>query len=182
MQGRRQTALGDRQAEHISTRAPRWGRHSRWICWRSLQHISTHAPCGSDLYTCAQITTKLHFNPRPHAGRYVLARHKIQRFLISIHAPVWGRRQQGSHTGRAQNFNPRPRVGATTVYTINNPDVTEFQPTPPCGGDVLLTPARRAARISIHAPYRGDHPQLLAVFVGGISIHASDHEAPARVD
>ena len=123
--------------------------------------------------------------------------------MISIHAPVWGRPplqilifspslfqstppyggdlEAHEETVGAEDFNPRPRMGATAEHG-NNHRVIQFQSTPPYGGDDKtyygvgyqqdFNPRPRmgatedkpsvpaAARISIHAPVWG---RLLAI-------------------
>ena len=76
--------------------------------------------------------------------------------VISIHAPVWGRLlskisdicisifqstppyggdlEAHEETVGAEDFNPRPRMGATAEHG-NNHRVIQFQSTPPYGGD-----------------------------------------------
>ena len=111
-------------------------------------------PCGGD-YNCSQqsqrwkyfnprphagATPRLwtlfsfpNFNPRPHAGATGSSPKKASISLISIHAPMRGRRRQQA------------------VLRFSS----EFQSTPPCGGDWLDLCREKQTEISIHAPMRG---------------------------
>ena len=139
------------------------------------------------------------FNPRPHTGAtgdpsqqadilqfqstppYGGDLHYVQTYcdkVISIHAPIRGRRARSRPADIAANFNPRPHTGATDKRQTCQ-DNTAFQSTPPYGGDPGSSGTGRSGTdfnprphtgatfviwsrisimmISIHAPIRGRH-------------------------
>ena len=54
------------------------------------------------------------------------------------------------------NFNPRPREGGDILYTLGSFDDAEFQSTPPRGGRLVAVDGGvQVVLISIHAPARG---------------------------
>ena len=151
-------------------------------------------PCGGDRKPWTPWTTGHYFNPRPLAGATYVVFNGVPVLLISIHAPLRGRRAvlrdtlqanaisihaplRGRHRcrkhGRAPAyFNPRPLAGATT-RTRNGQKPLRFQSTPPCGGDVSKPIAEGVYDISIHAPLRGRLYWRLPSLPGcRISIHA----------
>ncbi len=59
-----------------------------------------------------------------------------------------------NHHSRRRYFNSRPRVGAN-VAAGQNALLTEFQFTPPCGGEPEIEARAKSNSISIHAPVWG---------------------------
>ena len=96
----------------------------------------------------------LDFNPRPLAGATTGKVNKELFLIISIHAPIRGRRRCTDSRRESTDFNPRPHTGATTLSFIFC-TTRKFQSTPPYGGDRCDRPGDPAAGISIHAPIRG---------------------------
>ena len=123
-------------SEPISIHAPLRGRRrpSGWIA--ALEKFQSTPPCGGDLCRRGKNTTRPNFNPRPLAGATHATELKGGDCMISIHAPLRGRRLTFAARGWIRDFNPRPLAGATQSSTI-------------------LHPSRV---ISIHAPLRGRRP------------------------
>ena len=74
-------------------------------------------PCGggpSTVSVCASMMVSFQFTPPCGGGRGDLA--AVQRRLISIHAPVWGRASKEERVNVVcYDFNSRPRVGAGMI-------------------------------------------------------------------
>ena len=110
-------------------------------------------PCGGD-WPCVGkilISRKISIHA-PLRGRLAGALFLVAGHCISIHAPLRGRRRR------------RLPVGSCT----------QFQSTPPCGGDLILWKSdTELDKISIHAPLRGRPAlKMIRACEGVISIHA----------
>ena len=123
-------------------------------------------PYGGDIHGKDPGEVEGHFNLRPRMGATTEVYRKNPGEMISIYAPVWGRRPftpRTSITARFQStppyggdsagfqpsaasryFNLRPRMGAT-IASSARVGTLAFQSTPPYGGD----DARRAAQNTV---------------------------------
>ena len=123
------------------------------------------------------------FDPRPRVGATSASAWGTPLSIVSIHAPVWGRRSRGRPDPLLlDSFDPRPRVGATDVesdpaykllVSIHAPvwgrpiitgscvAVGMFRSTPPCGGD-----RQRQHRACSAAAFRSTPP------CGGDRLHS----------
>ena len=133
-------------------------------------------PYGGDPEPPAAGPCRAYFNPRPHTGATRSHCAASYLLLISIHAPIRGRRAStatamrplrfqstppygGDNSscicpGISAYFNPRPHTGATFIILTGSKTFL-FQSTPPYGGDVRSTRVISIPDISIHAPIRG---------------------------
>ena len=98
----------------VSIHAPVWVRHcTYWDKTRGYGFQSTH-PFGCDLRCMAKLFGLLGFNPRTRLGATPAFFRCRSLGVVSIHAPVWVRRQATiRHGPRWPSFNPRTRLGAT---------------------------------------------------------------------
>ena len=118
-------------------------------------------PCGGDYSLALSVPKSSNFNPRPLAGATNPFGRSRNHHHISIHAPLRGRLLPVcTKTAKGSHFNPRPLAGATWTWdeatdepfiSIHAPlrgrrtttliylHVTQFQSTPPCGGDFPTT-------------------------------------------
>ena len=85
---------------------------------------------------------------------------------VSIHAPVWVRRQKDDIVLYRIGFNSRTRVGATPNHN-NRKNNTMFQFTHPCGCDSTYRRQIYTKEVSIHAP---------------VWVRLSNHSSPGRVN
>ena len=98
---------------------------------------STH-PHGVRHIQRLDITSCQCFNPRTHTGCDVTIGYKIDKILVSIHAPT---------------------RGATRAHSFQSYDSTSFNPRTHTGCDhVLPSPCLEVIYVSIHAPTRGATP------------------------
>ena len=96
-----------------------------------------------------------YFNPRPLAGATIRVVDGPLFYLISIHAPLRGRRQTSTPGAGLRNFNPRPLAGATCYMKNKFQRHPHFNPRPLAGATNPPTADDKQAFISIHAPLRG---------------------------
>ena len=82
--------------------------------------------------------------------------------LISIHAPIRGRRSYHRQSLRFRNFNPRPHTGATALPGAGLPPMA-FQSTPPYGGDGATSKALCGMLYFNPRPHTGATLVLLSV-------------------
>ena len=120
----------------------------------TLLRFQSTPPCGGDDHYRNKTSDQSNFNPRPLAGatpqQYGCSPHAV----ISIHAPLRGRRSPNAGHAYNVRFQSTPPCGGDL---INNPPPQrrKFQSTPPCGGDIQGRSTRYPQAISIHAPLRG---------------------------
>ena len=99
----------------VSIHAPVWVRPvTRFSATSAMMFQFTH-PCGCDLYFRPSMPRTGGFNSRTRVGATFFTRPGEWEELVSIHAPVWVRRQKRIVTGRDM----------------------EFQFTHPCGCDLM---------------------------------------------
>ena len=179
--GRDDTAPPALLASPISIHAPAWGRDARSNSRYATVQISIHAPAwGRDTASSTARCSRWRFqstrphggatmgigaglgpvqfqSTRPHGGATASPSTSLADAAISIHAPAWGRDDDGApSSARGHNFNPRARMGARLRMISFATLFMRFQSTRPHGG---ATAAARfqpsTAQISIHAPAWG---------------------------
>ena len=133
MRGRQRRGPGRSPGPNISIHAPMRGRPKWCSVGLWMPRFQSTPPCGGDSWNLSKMRTNGNFNPRPHAGATRAVPSLSMIWVISIHAPMRGRRQAGEKS---------------TIELI-------FQSTPPCGGDLPTTGQITGLPISIHAPMRG---------------------------
>ena len=121
-------------------------------------------PCGGDTTSCPGPTKKSLFQSTPPCGGDADHSRTRDRGVISIHAPMRGRRSRWQVNLTLANFNPRPHAGATTgVDLLLCP--RPFQSTPPCGGDLVKCPVVGGLENFNPRPHAGATPLLSSVAV-----------------
>ena len=143
----------------ISIHAPLRGRPVGVLAKLSCILFQSTPPCGGDMLNPIWMMMVRYFNPRPLAGATVTVMESLKALLISIHAPLRGRRCFMHSCTHSIDFNPRPLAGATPAPGAGM-ERPGFQSTPPCGGDDASKPHCAPMPISIHAPLRGRHHRL----------------------
>ncbi len=85
---------------------------------RGPQFQSTR-PCGARRGRCSRTYHKKRFqSTRPCGARLMEARYVLERFKVSIHAPVWGATVMGDDKGAAQRFQSTRPCGARRIASF----------------------------------------------------------------
>ena len=140
----------------VSIHAPARGATSSQIrARRNTMSFNPRPRAGGDIVAFAEHRLSLGFNPRPRAGGDADVDAMGELFVVSIHAPARG----------------------ATPFPCSEHSDTEFQSTPPRGGQPPTDPRRRRTfPVSIHAPARGATKNIMRAPPNSlVSIHA-----PAR--
>ena len=142
----------------VSIHAPVWGRRRRHGSHRCASEGFDPRPrVGATLDAIAPAGWFGSFDPRPRVGATQLFRPIEWRAIVSIHAPVWGRRCSARRPCAQPRFDPRPRVGATRVQRSCPPLRCVSIHAPVWGRLLLCCVPHILAGVSIHAPVWGRH-------------------------
>ena len=167
----------------ISIHAPLRGRLIFLVKLRLLVLFQSTPPCGGDIAGAVAPAVLLYFNPRPLAGATKCHSLGHGAYVISIHAPLRGRRPGACWPGPSDHFNPRPLAGATcsrvaryffpnhfnprplagATFKGKNPGAVRkyFNPRPLAGATIWHIVGGLRPAISIHAPLRGRRAEIL---------------------
>ena len=150
----RRSILSGKHLSNFNPR-PRMGATVACTSWIFFIVISIHAPVWGRPLEQQFPLVQQHFNPRPRMGATQDGCRRDWDGFISIHAPVWGRlalsvsrfapsKFQSTppyggdhipvrHISSCLDFNPRPRMGATSVRRISALPCTYSNPRPRMG-------------------------------------------------
>ena len=102
----------------VSIHAPVWVRLGRRSYSASGILFQFTHPCGCDIPSPLKRYATLRFNSRTRVGATFCQAYGLPLYEVSIHAPVWVRRQKDDIVLYRIGFNSRTRVGATPVPVI----------------------------------------------------------------
>ena len=103
------------------------------------------------------------FNPRPLAGATWRQCGGVLPIIISIHAPLRGRRHLGQCPNYSWIFQSTPPCGGDRFGKWRGQDDPDFNPRPLAGATNFFDGLRHLDEISIHAPLRGRLPSQIGV-------------------
>ncbi len=148
--------------DHVSIRAPGWGRPHGAVPRLSGNRFRSAPPGGGDTGDFVTSRPPSCFDPRPRVGATDEAGRVSGAARVSIRAPGWGRPGAPWWRPWGRCFDPRPRVGATCMTASTRPASPAFRSAPPGGGDRhRAQPVDHPERFRSAPPGGGDRSSIV---------------------
>ena len=128
----------------------------RQVAGYSTQFQST-PPCGGDWAARTAATLITDFNPRPLAGATQPPLVLWDASIISIHAPLRGRRRLPRSASRWRTISIHAPLRGRRPWRRSSGGTADFNPRPLAGATAINEHYGTLGPISIHAPLRGRH-------------------------